>query len=181
MKDLRELYEYVLRDPEKGAKMLYMADKYLMMHDELGEELILPKEHMFAKPILEAFYKSPKGFSEWLFKLRNDLPKCAGRILVNALYRKVMTRALQRERRVREDAAVKKAVAMGLIPDDYQTKQAYIRLVVLEWGKRRTKILDMERKFSKGPRIALDEQETILADFWQEIENEIERGVLPNP
>jgi hypothetical protein len=181
MHTLHELYEFTLSNPEKGAKMLYLADKYLLMYDDLGEELKLPKEHDFIKPILEKFAKNPKGFSEWLFKLRNDLPKCAGRVLINALYRKVMTRALQRERRTREDAAIRMALKIGLINDDYATKQAYIRKIVLEWGKRRTEILDSERKFGKGPRIPLDEQEIILADFWKSIEAEIEKGELPKP
>jgi hypothetical protein len=181
MHTLHELYEFTLSNPEKGAKMLYLADKYLLMYDDLGEELTLPKEHEFIKPILEKFAKNPKSFSEWLFKLRNDLPKCAGRILINALYRKVMTRALQRERRVREDAAVRMAIKIGLIIDDYAIKQAYVRKIVIEWGKRRTQLFDSERKFGKGQRIALHEQEAILADFWKTIEDEIEKGELPTP
>lgn len=182
MESLRELREYIVDHPDKGAEMLDISDRYLQMYDQMGDSFVLPKVHAFAKPVIECFPGDPKGFSLWLKQVRDTLPKGGlARSTINAIFRRVGTRALQRERRAREDAAVIVAVKLGLIPDDYATKQRYLRRLALEWGKRRMQRLEDVRRVSKAAHTSLDVQEEVLAEFWQEIEDEIGRGELPPP
>lgn len=182
MDSLKELREYVLTNTTEGANMLELADHYLQSYDKLDGNFVLPKVHEYAKPVVEAFARDPKGFAKWLQKVRDLVPKeDASRNRINFLYRKVVTRALQRERRAREDAAVAKAVKLKLIPDDYQAKLRYTRRLIIEWGRRRLATLAVERKGMNTKHIPIDMQEAILYDFWQAIENEIENGELPSP
>jgi hypothetical protein len=181
MKTLLKLREQILDHPDEGVVSLDMADKYLQMYEQVAERLVLPEEHSYAQPVIDEFKGDPKGFSLWLQELRNDMPKSSSRTLVNTLYRKVATRALQRERRHREELALTKAITLGIISGEYQERLHYTRTLILDWGKRRTQVLDEARRQVKNPHLSLEEQEEILTAFWLEIENEIAQGDLPKP
>lgn len=181
METIRELKEYVLDNPDDGVRALGIADNYLQLYDKIGNQLILPKEHSFAKPVVECFAGDPASYARWLKKVRDEMHKCGARMDLNSLFRKVEVRGIQRERRAREDAAVMTAVRNNLIINTPTERQRYHRRLVLEWGKRRYAVLDEARRSTKGGRLTLDEQSEVLARFWAAVDEEIAAGDLPPP
>lgn len=182
MDTLRELRSYVLKEPERGARVLALADKYLQMYDKLGDDFRLPRDDIKVKPVIEYFAGDPAGYAAWLRRLRDDLPaRSVAADEINTLYRRVEVRALQRERRSRENRGLAKALAAGLVAGDYESKQRYLRKLVLEWSLRRHATLKEHRRRVSGKHLSLDEQAEILQKFWQEIDDEIARGELPAP
>lgn len=179
--DLKEFRATVLR-LDRPEEVLRLADKYLAQMQDLGDSFVLPREHILVKPVLEYYAGDLEGWVKFLDSIRQRLPK-EGRKFhagVQELFRTVEVRYVQTQRRARLDAAVQKAVKLRLVPDTYDDKIRYARRCTQEWTKRRMDLLKNSAK-GKGSRITVEERETLLDDFWLEIDAEIDRGEVPKP
>lgn len=180
--DLRELRDTLLRI-DHPEKLLLLADKYLTQVEELGDDFILPKDHVIIKPILEYYSGDLPGWLKFVKGVRDRLPM-AGRKFhegVNDLYRTLEVRLTQQERRERLDRAVATAVAKKLISNDTTEKIRYARRCTQSWKMRRENLLKVTASQTGNNRLSVAERETLLHEFWQQIDEEIYNGELPKP
>ena len=180
--DLREFRETVLR-LDHPETLLILADKYLTDMEAKGDSFILPKEHVAVKPVLEFYAGDLEGWVKFVAGIRDRLP-VSGRKFhpeVHMLYRTLEIRLTQQQRRERLSRAVEVAVKKRLIPNDYEEKMRYARRCTKEWQLRKTRLLDALRAGSKQNRVSVAERDSVLRDFWLNIDAEIENGELPKP
>lgn len=181
MKTLRQTRDELLTvgSPDK---VLLLADKYLQQMEELGDDFRLPGDHAFLRPILEHYYEDLEGWVKFIKGVRDRLPPRSEESgAVSAVYRTVSIRLVQRERRVRIDKAVTKAIEKQMIEPKYVVKVAYGNKCVQKWKIRRDQFLKGHRRESKTGRLSQDVQEKLLQEFWNMIDMEIENGEVPKP
>jgi hypothetical protein len=181
MKNLRELKDWSLDHPDEAIQALEMADEYLQMYDRLGDKLVIPKEHAFARPVVEYFAGAPEEYAKWLRKLVDDLPKSEARRQCHELFRRVNMRHVQRVRRERIGQAVHTAVNLGIIPDEYLVKERYARRCTLVWGAKLKALQNAARASNPHKRLSHEEDDMLREDFWSDVEAQISRGELPEP
>lgn len=182
MKNLRELKEWSLDHPDESIQALQIADDYLQMYDRMGDRLVIPKDHAFARPVVEYFAGAPDEFAKWLHKLVAEFPpKTEARRQCYELFRRVNLRHAQRVRRERINAAVQTAVNLGIIPDEYLVKERYARRVTLVWGMKLKALQKSARNATSGKTLSREHDDILREEFWSDVEAQIARGELPEP
>jgi hypothetical protein len=180
--NLKEFRDTLLRI-DRPEDVLRLADTYLHQMETMGDTFILPKEHAMVKPVLEQYAGDLSGWVKFVKNVRDRLP-VTGRQFhegVQELYRTLVVRKTQIERRARLDAAVSVAVQKKLITNDYVTKQNYANRCTQVWKLRRDKMLEIAAKQCRTGRLSVDERETMLEEFWSNVTEEIENGEVPKP
>lgn len=180
--NLKEFRDTLLRI-DRPEDVLRLTDDYLQQMEVMGDRFILPKEHELVKPALEQYAGDLIGWVKFVKNVRDRLP-AVGRQLhpgVQELYRTLVVRKTQVERRERLDAAVAVAVKKKLIKSDYEAKRIYANRCTQVWKLRRDKMLETAAKMSKTGRLSLDEREVMLDEFWKNISAEIANGEVPKP
>lgn len=180
--DLREFRDTLLR-LDRPEEILQLADTYLTHMAELGAEFILPKKYELIKPALEYYANDLEGWVKFVRGVRDRLPRVGRQYHpgVNALLRKLEIRLTQQLRRDRLDTAVAMAVRKGLIEGDYETKVRYAKRCTQAWKLKRETMLKNAAMSTKSNRLSVAERELLLAEFWHNIEAEIQNGELPKP
>jgi hypothetical protein len=174
---LQEATEFIL-DSGDAARWLKLLDLYLGQYLKMPSGFVLPREYAVLAPILAALVKRPEKFPAYILGIRDTLPRGEEVEAVNTLYRTVMTRYVQQERRARMAAALDKAVELyGPMSRDQRLR--YESKVYTLWGRRRTELLKRAAKSTGRGRLSVEERAEILALFWKEIDNEIAAGDLP--
>ena len=84
-------------------------------------------------------------------------------------------------RRERVNSAVDKALRLGLLEDAPEVKHRYARRCDAQWKLRRLGMLDTLRRRTTGGRVNETERAEALEAFWNEVDNEIARGDMPQP
>lgn len=182
MKNLRELKVWSLDHPDEAVAALALADEYLQMYDRLGSKLVIPKEHAFARPVVEYFAGAPNEYAEWLHGLMKDIPeRTEVRRQVYELYRRVNLRHVQRIRRDRINQAVQTAVNLGIISDEYLVKERYARRCTQVWGVKLKALQQAARNGSSTGKLTREEDDMLREEFWSDVEAQIARGELPQP
>lgn len=167
---------------ENPATILRLADNYLQQVAELGDSFVLPKQYTVIHPILEYYAGDLAGWVDYVKRIRDAFgPRSQARTDLHALYRTLSIRHVQQIRRERLNAAIAKAIALHLIPDDPEAKRRYEKRCVVEWGMRRDALLNEHRGRTHTGRLSTDEREEILARFWQVIDTEVNNGEVPEP
>lgn len=181
MADIQAFRDALLRH-KRPDKLLALADKYLRRFEEMGDDFILPREHAALKTPIEHFAGELAAWVEFVKSVRDDLPaKSAARADVHDLYRMLLVRVTQQDRRARIDSAVNGAVKKGLIKNEYDTKMRYARKCVQLWTVRRMSMLKVHRQETETGRLSSAEREELLEQFWKQIDKEIKQGELPKP
>jgi hypothetical protein len=180
--DLREFRATVLRlDSPEGV--LRLADEYLQEFEKKGDRFILPSDHALVKPVLETYRNDLAGWVKFVKGIRDRLPVDGRKFHagVHDLYRTLLVRLTQHERRVRLDAAVAKAVQKGMIENEFEAKMRYSRRCTQVWKQRKDNLLRQHAKSSKKGVLSVEERDGILEQYWQLVNEEIEHGELPKP
>jgi hypothetical protein len=169
-----------LINADDAADTLTLADTYLAQMETMGDEFVLPRDHVTVKPILEYYYSDLPGFIRFVKRVRDGMaPKSAPKMHVHEVYRRLDVRLTQQERRVRLDLAADIAIKKELIPDDYHARLSYNDRCTEVWGKRKENLLRVVRAETPKKRISIDHREKLLTDFWNTIRQELDNGEVP--
>lgn len=163
-------------------KVLALADKYLAQLEALKDDFILPSEHRSILPVLEYYAGDLEGWSKFVMSVRDRfLRKTVQYSNVQQLYRTILVRMIQQQRRERLNLAVEQAVKRGVIPDVYDDKIRYSRRCTQAWKLQRDAVLDAARSSTKSGRVSAEEREVLLSEFWANVHDDIMKGNLPKP
>lgn len=178
MATLRELQEDLLDDPRVADK-LRLADNYINQAIKLGSSFALPREHKNLEPIVERFERDPEKFVAFVKAFRDKVtPRGMSYVPLNELYRTLMVRHVQQERRERLRSAMR-WLESKYPRSTVEQRNKWLRKLEQAWGKERLAAMDsVRRKVSTG-RLSISEREEVLADFWAEIEERVKKGDLP--
>jgi hypothetical protein len=177
---LPELTDHLARDPQVADK-LRLADSYMLQQQRVGRDFALPREHADLLPIIDRYSKSFPKFVAYVKTLRDTVPpRSTNYITLHELYRMLEVRLVQQARRERARKALVwlKRNHPNL---SYEQEQRWLRRLEQQWGKERMQTLDAVRRKTLRGRVSTDERETILAEFWEEIDKRVEKGDLPSP
>jgi hypothetical protein len=177
---LPELTDHLITDPRIADK-LRLADSYMLQVERMGRQFRVPEEHKDLAPIIDRYARSFPKFVSYVRELRDVVePRSSSYIALHELYRMLEVRLVQQQRRDRARKAMVwlEAKHPKLTSDQ---KQRWIRKLEQQWGKRRMAAMeDVRRKTPRG-RLSTTEREGVLQEFWQEIDQEVEKGDLPSP
>jgi hypothetical protein len=177
---LQDVTSELLHDP-KAADKLKLADDYMLQQKRFGRRFILPKEHSILSPIIERYSKNLDKFVAYVKQVRDAAPaRGAGYIALHELYRTLEVRLVQQQRRERANRALA-WLAKHYPRLDADQRQRWMRKVEQKWGQRRMAVMEAARRKTHRDRLSTEEREELLKDFWEEIDNEIRTGDLPNP
>lgn len=178
---LAELREHILASPEP-ATVLRIADDYLNTLARMGDTFVLPAEHKQVRPVLEYYMGDLGGWVKYVKGIRDRIgPKDPRWTAVHDFYRVLEVRRVQRGRRDRINAVVSKGIELGYINDDPFEKLKYANKCTQVWAKWRADILDEARRKSPNNRVSEDHRTTLLEDFWDTVDQQIEKGEIPLP
>ena len=167
------------KDP---AETLQLADKYLIMMNEMGDKFRLPREHIHLAPMVNFFGPNQDVWLHFLREVRDQTPIRSDRYAkIHTVFRRADTRIRSLSRRARLANALRTAIAKGLVEDETQAKRDYERRCTQVWLKRKTNLLIEHRSEAPGGRLSNDEQRRVLDTFWRQIDAELEHGEVPNP
>lgn len=177
---LPELTDRLIRDPE-AAKKLRLADSYMLQLQRVGREFRLPEEHSILLPIIEQYAKSLSKFVTYVKSLRDTTPDRGNTyVALHELYRMLEVRMVQQQRRERARRAMdwleKKYPKMA-----FEQKRKWLQKLEQQWGRERMATMDIARRKTTTGRLSTEEREEVLAEFWIEIDERIERGDFPTP
>lgn len=181
MESLKELREWFLEDPESRVVAFKIADHYLTKYDENPELTVLPREHIFARPVVEAFAGDTLGYVKWLRKLmRTYLVKGSDpAMFIGEVCKPAQSRGINRRKRLLETEAIHHAVNRGMIRDNPLDKLRYKKRVN-EWIKKEYKLLlDAARRNAKNGRLTIEERDELATAFWDELLQKFSAGDVP--
>lgn len=176
---LPECTNALLRNPDKLRDWLSIADKHMQTYAENPRTFLLPRAHEFLKPLIEAYANNLEGFVEYLVGIRDCFDRQSAAFKdVQAIYRRVNSRYIQQQRRARMDRAIVKAEELyGRIP--YLARIQWVADLEHAWASRRLDFLEANRRRYKSDRLPSEDRVELLAEFWEQIDNEIYEGKLP--
>ena len=171
--------DFLLSNSSQAASWLRQADRYMQLYNEDPERFVLPRQHAFLKPLLEAYAHNLEGFVQYLAGVKNSLPRDSlGFGRVQKLYRTVMGRYVQQVRRQRMDRAIAKAEEL-FGETDFHARLQWAASLENVWALRRREFLSEKRARTKENRLSAERQAELLSVFWDQIETEISEGKVP--
>jgi hypothetical protein len=181
MDSLKDLREWFLADPEVNAPVFKIADYYLVKYDENAEAFLIPHDHAFVKPVVEAFAGESMAYAKWLRKLTgNYLVKGSPpAVIIGEVAKAAQCRGINRRKRYLEGEAIRQAVIKGMIQDKPVDKQRYKRRVSEVIKREYKALLDGVRAKTKGGRISVEERDEIVTAFWDELLQRYTSGDVP--
>ena len=155
------------------ATWLNVADNYIQAFNEDRANFVLPRAYIALKPIIESYANNLEGFALYVKGMRDTVAKKDPMYVeLQALYRRVNGRYIQQVRRERSQRVVVKAEKLfGMA--DYHTKQRWVADLEHNWAQRRISFM---QNVSKGKRLGMEERAEHLAEFWNDIDTEINNG-----
>lgn len=177
--ELPDCTQQLLRNPDKISEWLSIADQYMQTFAENNKKPVLPKAHEWLEPIIDEFGHDLEGFTGYLIALRDKYDRHSATFKdIQAIYRRVGGRLVQRQRRERMTRAIAKAEELyGEIP--FMARMQWMANLEHAWAKRRLEFLEANRKRYENERIPSEDREELLAEFWETIDNEIYEGKVP--
>lgn len=175
---LREATRHIL-DSEEPAKWLELADMYMKSYKQLPDVFVIPADHAILQPVVAAFHADPEAFIDYIKAIRDMTQPGDERIKLHDLYRTIITRRVMGVRRQRVQnalRAVERALNRPLDPDEAARVSTKLEQ---HWAKRRRDFLKSQRALTAKGRLSTDVQNSVLKQFWSEIDEEISRGDLP--
>ena len=171
--------ERLLRNPDKINDLLIIVDKHMQSYANDKNLFVLPKQHEFLQPIIEAYSHDTGGFCEYLLNIRDNFDRKSRQFVdVQAIYRRINGRHVQHTRRERMAKAVKRADEL-FGPIAYTKRMQWMADLEHEWARRRLAFLEAQRKRLKQERLSTELRTEMLLEFWEIIDTEIFEGVLP--
>lgn len=177
MKSLKELREWFLADPDRRATAFVIADDYLVRYDRDPERFRpIPKDDIFARPVVAAFADDSLAWAAWIRKLcREHLGRgdTAGSILLSVAVT-AQSRGANRRKRLLVSEAIQQALRRGMINDTKLDRARYERRV--------TNWLSTERKLrlkAKPGKLTKADKDDIATEFWEEAMQRFSAGDIP--
>lgn len=178
-RNIRETTDLLLDNPNMASVWLGQADKYMQAHSYDPQTFILPKEHAFLQPLVEAYAANLEGFVEYIVGVRDSIEKGSGAWeRVQNLYRRVMGRYVQQQRRERANRALAKAEEL-YGGTSFHDRLRWVSNLEHGWAKRRLDYLAERRARTEDDRLSSDERAEALLEFWDIIDTEIYNGEVP--
>ena len=137
--NVREATDFIIAS-ESPARWLTLLDMYIHQYNQIPAAFVLPREYEVLLPLIQVLARAHKKLPEYIRNVRDELPKDVRRDGVNALYRTVMTRYLQQDRRARVSRAVDKAITLWG-PLTREQRVRYESKLYTLWGRRRQELL----------------------------------------
>lgn len=177
--DLSEFRERLLA-LDHPDKILRLADDFLTMLERQGEAFVLPRQYALIRPVLEYYAGDLPGWLKFVRGVRDRLPlKSDERAAVQAFYRTLDVRHVQKIRRDRIKLAVDNATKAGKLTSDANDRHRYARRVVQHWSKRRFAAMDEAREKGARDRLTAEERNEICDLFWESVDEELSIGGFP--
>ncbi len=176
MNDLKSFTEWLYTLPHPGDALM-LADSYMRHYNKVGaSKFMLPQDHsVFMAPIV-AFANDLPSFVKYVKDLRDSMDE-KRKNEIHEVYRTLLIRVAQQERRKRIDRAC--AVYEERVAKlSYTDRLAYQRKLEQVWGVGRMDYMKMHRVGKQ--RLTTDERADVLAKFWVQIEADIEKGEFLN-
>lgn len=170
---LHDATDVVLSNPERTAMWMQLADRYIQQYNQDPEHFVLPRQHAFLLPFIETYSRNIGAFLKYLRGLRDSMPAHSQWAKdMQVVMRRVNSRVTQQIRRERASRAMRKAEELhGSAP--FHVKQMWMAKLEQTWAQRRVRFLE---KVSGGKRLSRDDMAEHLAEFWDDIDNEISNG-----
>jgi len=173
---LHDATDVLLSSPDRAATWLQLADRYMQQYNKDNQQFVLPAQHAFLLPLIEKYSHNPGAFLKYLRGMRDSFPRgSAHGMAIQAVFRRVTSRVTQQMRRERLARAMRRAEDLHG-PALFTVKQAWMARLEHKWAQRRQRFLDSARAATTGKRMAREDQEELLAEFWDMIDNEIQIG-----
>lgn len=179
---IEEATQVILSQPKLIITRIDLLDRYIKSSNPDGPNFLLPPEHDVLQPIGEKFSKDLQGFIQYILHLRDSFAKNSGEWeQIQAIYRKINTRYIQQQRRERTKRAIKVNKKTFKEKPEYSVRLQWIANIEKIWAKKRLIHLERERSARHRVHLNSDEYNEVLADFWEQVSDEIDRGdyVLP--
>ena len=177
-----EATEVILRQPEHIITRIDLLDRYIKSSDPNGPNFLLPPEHEVLQPIGEKIGTNLNEFIQYILHLRDRFSKNSAEWRkIQAIYRKINTRYIQQQRRERTKKAIQANRKVFTEKPEYSVKLQWIANIEKIWAEKRLLYLEVRRKSGHRAHLKYDELNEVLAEFWEQISEEIDRGdyVLP--
>lgn len=169
----------LLRNPNMANSWLKQADVYMQAYVEDPTSFLLPREHAFLKPLIEAYAHDLEGFTRYVMGVRDSVEKGSGAWeRLQTLYRRLGGRLTQQLRRERSDRAIAKAEEL-YGKADFHTRLKWVSDLEHSWAQRRLDFLADARARTENDRLSSDDRAEVLAEFWCIIDTEIYNGEVP--
>lgn len=168
-------------DPEARAPVFKVADHYLVKYDEAPELTVVPREHIYVKPVVEAFAGDSLAYVKWLRKLMaNHLERgSSAAMIIGDVAKDAQSRGINRRKRLLETEAIRQALGKRMIEDSPMQKARYKRRVS-EWIKKDYKAhLDSHRKNTKNGRLSIEERDELITKYWDDLAQRFASGDVP--
>lgn len=175
-----DITEHLFSDP-KAADKLKLADSYMLQQQRFGRDFILPDEHGELRPIIDKYAKNFARFVDYVKSVRDAVePKKPQYVALHEFYRTLEVRLAQQQRRERAKRAF--AWVEQKFPKlNYDQKMRWLRKLEQQWSKQRMQYMDVARRRTAQGRLSSEEREQVLKEFWEEIDQQVDRGELPHP
>jgi hypothetical protein len=161
------------------ANKLALVDQQLKVRTISGDSYIVPENHQWMAPLIEAFWDKPKDWLEFIREISHRFPKRSEMsIEIRKVKRRINTRVDAIIRREREKRLVHSYERIYGPFDSASQKDAYVKWVSSQWHERRDAIRTKLRSQTIGP-VDADELYEVYSDLWFEIDSEIEDGSIP--
>lgn len=181
MSTLMDATQQLLSSPSP-AEDLKLADQYIRMWNVQGGAFILPRQHAYLAPIIDAFSGKLDRFHKYVKGVRDECyhsygERSAKYITLQQLFRSIEVRLVQQQRRERTSQVAEWFRATYPHVGAAQ-RQTYVRRVEQQWTAQRLQLLNAYRK-QHGGRLPEDTRRELLDEFWAGIDDQIKRGDLP--
>jgi hypothetical protein len=162
------------------AASLKRLNQMAISYSKDPSSLKLDKRDSVLLPSLKKVVKDVSVLADAMLEIRDGIDRGHSQYKdVNKIYRSVLARAVQQERRERAERAFKAAEEQyGKCPS-FAERLRWIAALEHEWaGQRMTRLEEFRRKVT-GMRLSRDETEHILDQFWADIDALIDDGDVP--
>lgn len=171
-----------LLQSKSPAEDLKLVDQYIRMWSVQASSFILPRQHAYLAPIINAFAGKLARFHKYVRGVRDECQHMYGErsaqyISTQALFRSLEVRLVQQQRRERA-AQVAEWFRAEYPRVSATQRQAYVKRIEQHWTAQRLQLLNAYRK-QHGGRLPEDKRRELLDEFWAEIDAHIKRGDLP--
>lgn len=173
---IREATDFIL-DSGEPVKWIRLLDMYVEQYRKYPSAFVLPREHYVLEPLVAVFVRNPEQLVPYIKVIRDTLPKGEQAFEVNGLYRTILTRYVQQERRERMARALDKAEDLFGKFESSEERSQYENKLYALWATRRKELLAKGAKTTG--RLSVQERADVLELFWKEIDKEIDEGRLP--
>ncbi len=177
---VREITNYLTGEGRvNAAKLLELADSYMMSYNRMPESFVLPHKHAALKPLIDQYARSLSGWVLYVQGVRDTFERGSDEYAaVHEFYRRINVRYLQHSRRERLNRAYDKAAELWG-PIAFSDRQQWFHKLEHTWARRRLAYMESVRKGAGIKRLTDDERRDVLDEFWALIDQEIDEGKLP--